>query len=172
MASLPSWLTLDRLKDEIKDAIKNGVKTGSVLQAKGIEKLELIEARGQDSIVESFALILGAFIADYHPGWNNLSLSGSWASSGGSGYYAPTYVKDVFGKVKLRGTMNGGTSGAVAFTLPSGYRPTLKVGFSLPFYNGTYGSAYLVVENNGNVRVYFTGSVGEASLDGVQFYAG
>src|SRR6185437_9150672 len=42
----------------------------------------------------------------------------------GTEYYSAQYMKDPMGFVHIRGSIKNGTSGAVAFTLPAGYRPS------------------------------------------------
>ncbi|ASU83593.1 hypothetical protein CDO52_13030 [Nocardiopsis gilva YIM 90087] len=54
--------------------------------------------------------------------WTAPTLVNSWVNFGGT-WQVAEYRKDLSGRVWIRGTIDGGTAGTVAFTLPSGFRP-------------------------------------------------
>jgi hypothetical protein len=89
----------------------------------------------------------------------------NWITVGAAG--APAYVapwtgtmrfrKDPLGRVQLDGQLSGGTSGTLAFTLPSGYAPDAS-----GFYDcllGGGGATYVNINAFGQVIPYF-GAVG------------
>lgn len=89
-----------------------------------------------------------------------VSFSNSWANTG-SPYYDAGYYKDSYGIVRLRGRIETGTSGMVAFTLPSGYRPNATMEFEV---------------SGGTVQIQADGDVipttgGAIHLDGINFRA-
>lgn len=99
-----------------------------------------------------------------------------WGAYDSSVYYR----KDPLGRVYLRGSVNGGANGTVAFTLPVGYRPVL-VGQSrvraISIGNQTatgQWEAQVNIDPGGNVLVYFTSAVGSSyvSLDQIEFDSG
>jgi hypothetical protein len=99
--------------------------------------------------------------------WTNASLQSGWTNVGGN--YAPAgYYRDKSGVVHLRGHVNGSSSPAPVFTLPSGYRPEFWIE-CLVYRWGGAGPATLVVESGtGTVRLLGTGTI---SLDNVTFRA-
>jgi hypothetical protein len=94
----------------------------------------------------------------------------NWRNNGGVEQTA-AFMKDPFGFVHLRGLVVGGPPNTMAFTLPSGYWPSLNEVFplitSVAFHRGV-----LVVGTNGgtNPVALESGSV-FVSLAGVTFYA-
>jgi hypothetical protein len=50
--------------------------------------------------------------------WRALTLVHGWANLGAAGYLNAAYAVDAQGVVRLRGSISGGTSGDVAFSLP------------------------------------------------------
>ena len=81
--------------------------------------------------------------------WTNVSaFTNSWTSSGGT-EPAVGYRK-VNGRVYLRGFITGGTADAVAFTLPTGYRPSA---------NSAYACATFVDNTFSRIQVHSDGSV-------------
>lgn len=58
------------------------------------------------------------------------------------------YYKDVAGRVHVKGLVKGGSTGAIALTLPVGYRPEQEIRFPTTV-NAAFGS--LVVATNGSV---------------------
>ena len=105
---------------------------------------------------------------------NEPAFQNSWVSLGTPHNQAGFY-KDPFGIVRLQGHITGGTGGATAFTLPSGYYS----GFDHEYINyGTGGGtgpgpggadyAIVLVDASGNVQPDVnTGA--DVSLDGIFF---
>lgn len=91
----------------------------------------------------------------FQNGWGNF----------GSGYFNVAHAVDSFDIVHLRGLMSGGTLGAVAFNLPSGYRPASA---SLHVVYTAGGVGYVNIETNGNVTPFLGGN-GWVTLDGITF---
>lgn len=81
------------------------------------------------------AVVVEAFSSPvFVNGWTNFA-----------GHHTAAYYKDPQGRVHLRGTITGGTVGAVAFTLPAGYRPLATI------LHTAGESAQLEVRANGNI---------------------
>ncbi len=101
--------------------------------------------------------------------WKKPTLTNSWAY-GGSDTSEPAYTKDPDGIVHLRGSVAGGMSDTVAFTLPPGYRPAAISLFPVYADENTTDSLYIGADGKvyplGDDVQYFT------SLDGVSFPAG
>jgi hypothetical protein len=100
-------------------------------------------------------------------GWNTPTLLNSWANKG-AGFATCAYRRLPGNLVMLRGTIDTGTPGNVAFTLPPGFRPSssgnLEFGVAA---NGGYGQV-TVGAATGNVRPdTMTGTW--ISLDGIVF---
>jgi hypothetical protein len=112
-------------------------------------------------------VICSVFAADVQGDatWTAATLTNSWVTFGGT-FPTPGYRKDANGRVYLRGVIKTGAVGTTAFTLPAGYRPPAKVGFS-PL-NSTAG-AELDVNADGTV-VPSGGSNTYVGLDGVSFF--
>jgi hypothetical protein len=77
------------------------------------------------------------------------TLLNSWVAYD-SVHVAPSYMKDEFGFVHIRGVIKSGTNPLV-FTLPAGYRPLKSIIF--PAVGTGYASGFLVVDNVGGVYV-------------------
>jgi len=84
--------------------------------------------------------------------WTALSseFSNSWVNYGGGTYEDAGYMKTIDGFVHLRGWIKDGTIDAIAFTLPTGYRPSKYVTFAC-VSNGAFGWAR--VHSDGKVYV-------------------
>ena len=68
-------------------------------------------------------------VGGFTPNFTNATLSNNWESYGGA-YAPPGYRRTADGRVLLRGVLVNpidGTTGDIAFTLPTGYRPEYKV---------------------------------------------
>lgn len=107
--------------------------------------------------------------------WTAPSLGTDW-SNYGSGFSTAGYWKDSLGVVHLRGVLNyvGSDSAAVAFTLPSGYRPALIGLFPAHVFNGSaFSLGRIDITTGGAVtKALPTGSLnptGYISLDGITF---
>lgn len=95
--------------------------------------------------------------------WTSLTLVNSWATVSGR---TPSYHKDALGYVHLRGTMSGGASGTLAFTLPVGFR-TGMFASALTASATPNAPGVLNLDTNGQGTVFFTAGAGIASLDNV-----
>lgn len=87
-----------------------------------------------------------------------------------AGAGAPRYWKDPMGVVHLDGGATKAASGSavVSFTLPVGYRPSLQQ--NLVGYNVTQqGTADLVVETNGDVKITFAVNGDTVYIPGISF---
>ena len=95
--------------------------------------------------------------------WNTPSLINSWADGGTD----PGYYIDPFGRVWLKGDFTTGTSGTVAFNLPSGYRPPQDMYFPILLTSAATGG-YILIDTGGDV--YITrGAAATATLNGISF---
>ena len=96
-------------------------------------------------------------------GWTAVSsFSNGWINYG-STYFNAAYRK-VGTRILLRGMIKSGTSGAAAFTLPTGYRP---LSFVRTGGDSNTGWANIVVDTGGGVTP--TGGTSFVSLDIVAF---
>ena len=84
--------------------------------------------------------------------WNAPSYAGSWANYGGA-YINGGYMIDSMGFIHLRGLIKTTGTGLPIFTLPSGYRPSAQLIFTVQYYD--YGVGYV----NGRVDVTSAGVV-------------
>ena len=92
-----------------------------------------------------------------------VSYENSWVDYGAP-FNGVKYYKDASGLVHVEGEMKSGTVGAVAFTLPSGYRPS----GSLQFVSMTNtGAGAITVDTSGGVTV---NSGGNASVNVVMIF--
>ncbi len=86
----------------------------------------------------------------------------------GVGRASAGYFKNNLGEVILRGTIRSGTIGAVAFTLPAGYRPVGVSGFVC---RGNGGTSLVDVASNGDVTVVAAPDSTLVDLSGIRFRA-
>jgi hypothetical protein len=100
-------------------------------------------------------------------GWIPVSsFEGTWENAG-SPFDSVAYRK-INGAVQLRGVIAAGTSSAVAFILPTGYRPNSPKSFIVPNNNSAIlGSVEIATD--GAVYVYSNASPEFAYLDGIEF---
>lgn len=104
-------------------------------------------------------------LASLFPAWTNATYQNSWTTF--SGWTAAGYYKDPFGIVHLRGMITGGTIGAAAFTLPTGYRPP-NAGAQFPVAsNSALGRVYC--NSDGRVIIETPSNNAWVSLEGIQF---
>jgi len=96
----------------------------------------------------------------FQNGWTNFSPTFSSAA----------FYRDSLGVVHLKGTLSGGASGTVAFTLPAGYRPALEL--FMPLAGGGPQAANMQVRANGEVELTCAAACGAAGIDGLSFRAG
>lgn len=95
-------------------------------------------------------------------GWVTPAFVNSWKS------FSELAYRRIGNEVRLRGAMNGGVSGKVAFTLPEGFQP---VGLTIEpvIVKGSPGSLVLIQPSGTVTAEWSTGS--EAVwLDGVTFF--
>lgn len=90
--------------------------------------------------------------------WIAPTLINSWVNTGSPEAEAG-YCKDAFGWVHLKGSIEAGNSGSVAFTLPSGYRPVERRRLPTTSNGGQNGN--IRIDSSGDVRV-----VDNATLSG------
>lgn len=76
----------------------------------------------------------------------------SWANSAGSIKLA--FRNRETGVVDIHGTVTGGSTGSIVFTLPSGYRPSSAT--VIPAVTNSTTAASLTVATNGDVGLAFT----------------
>lgn len=92
------------------------------------------------------------------------ALANGW-QGGGFGTNPPGFSIDILGVMHLRGSLAGGASGSVAFTLPPLFRPLTDSYFPVYTFGGTEGS--LLVAHNGNVVPFGANVKSFTSLEGV-----
>ncbi|HEX8774902.1 MAG TPA: hypothetical protein VF735_15115 [Pyrinomonadaceae bacterium] len=101
---------------------------------------------------------------DDSPTFTAPTLLNSWVNFGGVNAPAGYYKRN--GRVFLRGLIKSGTIGAVAFTLPTGYRPAYYHYFAVVTYDYVFAAVY--VQDNGDVFIK-NGNNTFVSLDGISF---
>ncbi len=97
--------------------------------------------------------------------WNALTLQNSWVAYG-SPSESPSYTKNEYGIVALKGGIKDGSTGTVCATLPAGYRPAATRGFITYSLNST--PAFVLVAANGEITIE-SGDTTGLSLDGIMF---
>lgn len=95
-------------------------------------------------------------------GWSNLSPQNGWHQA--PGVITPSYHQDG-SFIELRGGLNGGTTGQVIATLPSGLRPAADEWYGVVTANDIV--APLLVQPNGNI-ILAGGNPGFLALDGLR----
>jgi len=132
--------------------------------------------RATDSIVDWLARLVG-IIAEIEE-WRELTptstppLINSWDNVGGALTTAAFYI-DPYQIVRLKGSVDTGASGTVAFVLPVGYRPPAQMTFTAQNIGGgpgPGGTSYITIAANGNVTLTVSGA-GDISMDAVSFRA-
>jgi hypothetical protein len=103
------------------------------------------------------------------PVWRTLTPMNGWSYGGYSTNHIAVY-KDANGVVHLHGSLKGGTSGSVAFTLPRADRPKHRLYIPIYTNNATIGG--IQVNTNGQCQIW-DDATGTATLypglDGVSF---
>lgn len=89
----------------------------------------------------------------------------SWVDYNATTHNKGGYYKSLDGVVHLQGVVKSGTIGQPIFTLPTGYRPSKTLVFTVPS-NGAFG--VLEVQTDGDV-VATTGNNTYVSLEGIAF---
>lgn len=104
--------------------------------------------------------------------WVAPTLLNSWAYYGAP-YNPPGYYRDPFGRVWLRGLMNGGTLVSIAFVVPWTPKYTQLLSGSYMTSGGTVAvSGRVDVDTSGNVTLGTNDTAGAVSwfcLDGLSF---
>ena len=91
----------------------------------------------------------------------------SWANTGGS-FLDAGYYKDPWGRVHLQGTINGGSSGTIALTLPEKYRPLGSVSFTV---SDSASTTQVIINTDGEVSITYVSGTPEVHLDSISFRA-
>ena len=97
----------------------------------------------------------------------------SWGNKDPNGNTTAAFYKDPYGVVHLKGTITGGLSNTVAFTLPAGYRPAKAAWFSAAL-TGAGGIARVTILSSGVVQPQCDPGCAsrDLGLDGLTFRAG
>lgn len=94
-------------------------------------------------------------------------LQNGWANVG-AGNSTAAFYRDPLGLVHLKGTLETNNDNSVAFTLPSGYRPSRTL--NMPAFPGTGHPTQLTVTANGGVSADCIGvATCRAGIDGLAF---
>lgn len=130
-----------------------------------------IQAEGAFTDAQCFTSFEGAEFAPATSGFTALALQNGWTNAPFSTSNAA--AANIAGIVQLKGAIANGTS-AVAFTLPSGFRPATAVYVPVDLCAATKGR--LFIQSSGVVSVVaeagtFTNAQCFTSLDGVSFAA-
>lgn len=102
--------------------------------------------------------------------WHSITPTGGWSA----GPYNPRYRKDANGFVHLDGGIVNGTVGAVAFTLPAGYRPSQaqRIVCSSITQSSLGDESFLSFGADGTCTVKLAANTGAGvSLSGILFLA-
>lgn len=99
--------------------------------------------------------------------WITPTLLNGWVSFGAP-EDIPSYYKDEFGNVKMRGVLKSGTLSVSMFTLPIGYRPLKNKYFSIISNNVP---AFVLINPSGGVNPLVGTSNVFVSLDNITFRA-
>jgi hypothetical protein len=100
----------------------------------------------------------------------NPGFQGTWTNFG-SGRATAGFFRDQQNIVYLKGSITGGTSGTVAFTLPAGYRPASTL--LLPVTSGSFLTVTATLDSNGGLAPFCSGGCsGSIGLDGLSFRVG
>lgn len=148
-AGANSWLT-----------VTPGSATATLGAASSVANASLqIAAKGTGYIIHNSMPVLNIAGAT----WQGVSLGSGFSQYGGSTPVAYRLQTDRV--VRLKGALStaGATNAAVAFTLPSGFRPTQTV-----LYPG-YGSSFIEIRSDGSVRPSWASDPGLITLDGISF---
>ena len=96
------------------------------------------------------------------------TLKNGWSNSGGAAPNA-SYYKNLFGEVRLRGLISGGTTAdtTVILVLPSGYRPDREL--SMLCSQGTGSTWTAKIASNGEISCYGLAASTAVSLDNINF---
>lgn len=118
---------------------------------------------GKD-FVEGIALaVIRQFTAVPYPlpSWNVPTLINGWVNYG-AGLSTARYTKDAAGRVQVTGSVKDGPNYAAIFVLPSGYRPTNNLFFTV---DSDVGARTLYVNNSGELKIASSGTNGRVSIE-------
>lgn len=113
----------------------------------------------------------GQWLRPTSQGWTNLVLQNGFTNEGAP-FPNASYFLNKDGVVYLRGTVDGLSATNVGIaTLPSGYRPTNLLAFSVPSVSGAGANLQLLVYSSGVIALNGTAPFADQiALDGVSFY--
>jgi len=99
----------------------------------------------------------------FQNGWHNF----------GGGFSRAGFFKDALNIVHLKGTLTGGVSATVAFTLPVGYRPTESLFVPIGSSGGVTTASDGLIRSDGTVQVDCAGGGAcNVGIDGLSFRVG
>jgi hypothetical protein len=130
----------------------------------------IVEPESSFSNAACFTSLDGASYAKSPTSYTPLTLKNGW--SGAPFGTSNPEVRTISGIVTLKGAMSTGGTNAVAFTLPSGFRPATAVYVPVDLCNATNGRLFIqpsgtvTVEAEGNT---FSNAACFTSLDGASF---
>ena len=122
----------------------------------------------ESDVIEALQAQVGTKASKTQEAWITPTLINSWVGNWYSVYGVPQYFKDEFGFVHIQGSLSGGASGGVAFTMPSGYRPTFGVAFTCPGVETASGT--VEITTNGDVRIILSGA--GLTISGIKYKVG
>jgi len=102
--------------------------------------------------------------------WTNASLQNGWTTT--AGFATVGYYMRPDGFVAFRGIATPGTTAdnTLLFTLPVNYRPAAAAFIGVPMFTGAaFVQAGLLIETDGECRVYGVGGAANIRLDGLCF---
>lgn len=156
---------------DIKDAITEYIVPASITN-------KLVYATLTDKLI--YNTVISKLKANYNEPWKEIGAAlqpayqNGWVSADAGLFHKPGFMKDLTGRVSLRGRVSGtASSGGVIFTLPVGYRPSKRMIFLIPFTN--FQLWHLSVNTDGEVFIEaYDGPdpILEFQLDGFNFFPG
>ena len=110
----------------------------------------------ESDVIEALQAQVGIKASKTQEAWKTPTLINSWVGNWYNAYGVPQYFKDEFGFVHIRGSLSGGESGGVAFTMPPGYIPPFGVAFTCPGVGTASGTVEITTD--GDVRIILSGA--------------
>lgn len=117
-----------------------------------------------DLHIKALADFLQASANSVVTAWTAVTFGAGWSNN--IAPYGNAQYRKIGDLVYLRGAIDGGTLGGVAFILPAGFRPPATVAFSAD--TGASTVRFVEIESDGEVRPT-GGSNAFCSLDGIVF---
>src|SRR4051794_16172788 len=148
-------------------AVKNGALSGADLKLASLGTVPTASNAGHATVAdhansipspEAYRLVGNPGEPAFQNGWHNVA--GPYATA--------AYFKDLEGVVHLRGSVTAGISPTV-FTLPTGYRPSGRLGFAILGAGGNPPVGTVAVDSSGTVGL--NSGVQPFALDGISFRA-